>query len=165
MNHCPNCNHHNRVGVLICEFCGVSIFDSVFKKTRQIYQHELSYQTAPLATGVLVQEACVMLRISGAPTPIQLQPDRPMILGRINAQNPRRPDVDLTAYRAFEMGVSCRHATLHQQDGELVIADLGSTNGTCINGSKLVPHQSYPLRDGDELRLGNLFMRVYIGES
>lgn len=163
MNICPNCSHQNRVGVLVCEYCGVSIFDSVFRQTRRIHQQELSYQTAPLATGVLVQEACVMLRISGASTPIQLNPERPMILGRVNNQNPRRPDVDLTVYRAFEMGVSCRHATMHQRDGELIISDLGSTNGTCINGQKLVPHQPYALRDGDEIRLGNLFMRVYIG--
>ncbi|HLV35450.1 MAG TPA: FHA domain-containing protein [Spirillospora sp.] len=163
MNICPNCSHHNRVGVLICEKCGVNIFDDIFLRTREMSYAELTHQSAPLPAHHLVEDSPVFIRISGAQTPIRFDPDQPMILGRTNNQNPRRPDIDLTAYRAFEMGVSCRHATIQRHEGELAIADLGSTNGTYVNGRRLAPHEPYPLRDGDEVRLGNLLLRVYMG--
>ncbi len=34
------------------------------------------------------------------------------------------------------------------------IEDLGSTNGTCLGNTPLVPGQRYPLHDGDVIRLG-----------
>jgi pSer/pThr/pTyr-binding forkhead associated (FHA) protein len=40
------------------------------------------------------------------------------------------------------------------QGGELFIRDLGSTNGTRLNGALLSPEQPVRLRDGDELELG-----------
>ncbi|MBZ0299112.1 MAG: FHA domain-containing protein [Anaerolineae bacterium] len=165
MNVCPNCSYNNRVGELVCANCGASIFDDVFRHTREMSLAEIAVQTAPLATRYLVQDATVIIRVSGAQTPISFEPDQPMILGRINNQNPRRPDIDLTAYHAFEKGVSCRHASIQRQEDELIIADMGSTNGTCINGQRLIPHEPYPVRDGDEIRLGNLFMRVYVGSQ
>jgi pSer/pThr/pTyr-binding forkhead associated (FHA) protein len=141
--------------------CGVSIFDHLFGSTRRVAEPEPDYRTAPLETRYLVDDASVIIRVDDAPTPIRFSPDQPMILGRINNQNPRKPDIDLTAYRAFERGVSCRHASIQRQDNRLMIADLGSTNGTCVNGKRLAPHEACPLNDGDELRLGNLFMRVF----
>jgi pSer/pThr/pTyr-binding forkhead associated (FHA) protein len=42
----------------------------------------------------------------------------------------------------------------------LKVIDLCSTNGTYLNGQRLLPQQSRILRDGDELRLGNLAMQV-----
>src|ERR1700739_1481341 len=49
--------------------------------------------------------------------------------------------------------VSRRHARLHRGLDGVWLEDLGSTNGTYINGDRLtVP---YRLRDGDEVKLGN----------
>ena len=43
----------------------------------------------------------------------------------------------------------------------LKVIDLGSANATFINGQKLIAHQARILRDGDELRLGHLVIRVH----
>jgi pSer/pThr/pTyr-binding forkhead associated (FHA) protein len=39
--------------------------------------------------------------------------------------------------------------------------DLGSYNGTYVNGVKLSADQPYPLESSDEIRLGRLIVRVY----
>lgn len=48
--------------------------------------------------------------------------------------------------------VSGAHAVISQRDGDYVLMDLGSANGTLINGAKLAGE--YPLNHGDEIRLG-----------
>jgi pSer/pThr/pTyr-binding forkhead associated (FHA) protein len=47
----------------------------------------------------------------------------------------------------------------------VALEDLGSTNGTFINSSRLSPNQPEDLHNGDEIRLGNLFARVYFSGS
>ena len=49
--------------------------------------------------------------------------------------------------------VSRRHAAIRDQGGSLAIEDLGSTNGTFVNGVKIVAITA--LKHGDEVRLGN----------
>ncbi len=60
--------------------------------------------------------------------------------------------VDLSA----DALVSQRHAWLGYRDGKWYIADMGSSNGTLLNGK---PVKTHWLRDGDELRLGNTRLR------
>ncbi len=58
-------------------------------------------------------------------------------------------------------GVSRCHARLHIIDNRLCITDLGSTNGTRINGVELSPmNQDYPLTDGAIISLGNIDLCV-----
>ncbi len=53
--------------------------------------------------------------------------------------------------RLRDDGVSRRHAKLLVRDGEIVVEDLGSANGTIVNGA-LVTRRA--LADGDKIRLG-----------
>ena len=48
--------------------------------------------------------------------------------------------------------VSNRHAVIAQKDGVWTVRDLGSINGTYLNGTRISEEQ--PLNDGDRLRLG-----------
>ena len=51
--------------------------------------------------------------------------------------------------------VSRQHASVRvDPDGLVWITDLGSTNGTTLNGQRLSPHQPVGLRDGDRLAFG-----------
>ena len=56
--------------------------------------------------------------------------------------------------------VSRMHARVYAHGGALHVEDLGSTNGTFVNGRRLVEAQGVRLRDGDELVLGALTLRV-----
>lgn len=69
-------------------------------------------------------------------------------------------DFDLTPYDAYHYGVSRRHALMSLVEGYLYIEDLGSTNGTRINGYQLTSKQRYRLRDGDEVEFARLRMTV-----
>jgi hypothetical protein len=59
-------------------------------------------------------------------------------------------------------GVSKRHARIcRKPDGTLELLDLGSTNGTRLNGASVDANVPYPVRDGDEIVLG-AFTRLKI---
>lgn len=59
--------------------------------------------------------------------------------------------------------VSRQHARISRRGELRVIEDLGSTNGTFINGMRLVgPHT---LADGDEISLGDAVSLTYYGEG
>jgi hypothetical protein len=74
-------------------------------------------------------------------------------------------DFDLTPYDAYHYGVSRHHAIMSLLDGYLYIEDLGSTNGTRINGFQLTSKQKYRLRDGDEIEFARLRMTIKIEQS
>ena len=61
-----------------------------------------------------------------------------------------------------EASVSRRHAGLRSEGGRLYIEDLGSTNGTFVNGQKLDQGHRRELRDGDSLKLGKVKGSVQI---
>ncbi|MBS5842470.1 MAG: FHA domain-containing protein [Clostridiales bacterium] len=50
--------------------------------------------------------------------------------------------------------VSRKHATLYKQDDKWYIKDLKSTNGTFVNGAKIMPDQPLSLKNGSEISLG-----------
>lgn len=41
-------------------------------------------------------------------------------------------------------------------DGEMTVRDLNSTNGTWLNGERLAPNESRPIRQGDHIRMGRM---------
>jgi pSer/pThr/pTyr-binding forkhead associated (FHA) protein len=83
-------------------------------------------------------------------------------IGRWDAEGGVFPDVDLDADDP-EAKVSRRHARISRRDGQYAIEDLGSTNGTFVNrGRRLVPGNSQPLQDGDEIIVGKTFLRFRV---
>jgi pSer/pThr/pTyr-binding forkhead associated (FHA) protein len=54
--------------------------------------------------------------------------------------------------------VSATHARFTLQGPALVLEDLGSTNGTLVNGHPI--NQPVTLRDGDDVQIGVAIMRV-----
>jgi pSer/pThr/pTyr-binding forkhead associated (FHA) protein len=100
----------------------------------------------------------LLLQVGGEnTTTIGLQVRDRTIVGRIDeGESDSDTDVDLNPYGGFQNGVSRKHAIITHENGALYVEDLGSTNGTRINGFELIPHKKYRLRDGDELEFGRL---------
>lgn len=65
----------------------------------------------------------------------------------------RRPDSTIVLN---DPNVSRNHAEVRPQGTGYVLVDLGSTNGSRVNGSRVGEH---PLVDGDELSFGNTTLR------
>jgi len=60
--------------------------------------------------------------------------------------------------RLMDTSVSRRHAQLRLQDDGLIIEDLGSANGTLVNGRPI--SEPTLIQDGDEVTLGETILRV-----
>ena len=84
----------------------------------------------------------------------------PMVIGRRVPEGNVFPDIDLGPYNAEELGVSRQHLTLMLDGNRIVAVDNGSANGTLLNQDRMVPHESYPIRDGDEITLGLMTVKV-----
>ncbi len=65
----------------------------------------------------------------------------------------RHPDSNLVL---ADPNVSRNHAEIRPQGDRYVVVDLGSTNGTRVNGVRV---DNQPLEDGDEVTFGNTRMR------
>ena len=59
-----------------------------------------------------------------------------------------------------ESTMSRRHAAFGYGELGFFVEDLGSTNGTTVNGRDQTKAQ---LRDGDEIRLGKLRLKIHVG--
>lgn len=82
------------------------------------------------------------------------------ILGRSDVASNYVPDVDLSEFDAKKRGISRRHAVLLNYNNVVHVMDLGSMNGTFINGTRLIPFEPHALRVGDRLGLADLNMIV-----
>lgn len=84
-----------------------------------------------------------------------------VVLGRKRDETIEEEFIDLSGYQAYSLGVSRQHARIDYGSGAYTVEDLGSSNGTWLNGNRLEPNRTYTLRRGDHLQLGELMMFVY----
>jgi predicted component of type VI protein secretion system len=71
----------------------------------------------------------------------------------------RHPQCDA---RLDSIRVSRRHCCMTQDNGEVIVRDLGSTNGIRINGQRV---EMGRLRPGDELSIAHLRYRLEVAEG
>ena len=106
-------------------------------------------------------ELTLKVEIRGASTPLLLTiTGDDTVLGRRDPSSQVTPELDLTPYGGYQMGISRRHAILRLKDKHLEVIDLGSRNGSYLNGNRLVAHQEKQVSNGSELRLGKIVMRL-----
>ena len=79
-------------------------------------------------------------------TAFRLEGEKPQVLGR-------HADIKLEDTR-----ISRRHAEIAPQNGSWLIRDLGSSNGTWVNGQRVVT--ICELEEGDRLQIGRLTLVV-----
>jgi pSer/pThr/pTyr-binding forkhead associated (FHA) protein len=170
---CSNCKHNEIEGALFCSECGSQLIDQTRDATQSFPKASLETElnqelttgrsnniTFTAAKGVQVMmlnflDSGKMLTLSGKPE---------YTLGRVSEGQPILPDLDLAPYDAFALGVSRIHAALRIINGRLLVVDLGSVNGTRINGQKLVSKVEYPVSKGDIIALGKLRIQVTLNK-
>jgi hypothetical protein len=163
MKICPNCQTHNREGVLFCEDCGQPLKDTPSMATREFKRSDAPPQLKPETWGTarISDKSQIVIHVRDVAEPVIMSSSPRMVMGRLDLVNGNKPDLDLTPFGAQEKGVSRVHAALQRSDETLSLIDLGSVNGTHLNGQLLAPNQPRILRDGDEIRLGKLILNIY----
>jgi serine/threonine protein kinase len=76
-----------------------------------------------------------------------------VILGRNSVARNIQNDIDLSELDVKRI-VSRRHAMIRRQNHEFSLYDLGSHNGTFLNGKRIEPDKPYPLSAGDTIVFG-----------
>ncbi len=75
-------------------------------------------------------------------------------------------DENLCSVVIPDAGISRRHALITLEDGNLYIADAGSTNGVTVNDTLLSGNMQHaPFGDGDTLALGETILRAELLQS
>lgn len=166
---CPNCQHQELPGELYCSECGAQLFlsdpfgtQSIKKTPSDYFNIQISFDPASLALDDVEDEDVtrITLRVVDENELIHVTGKTEFTVGRIAEGQPILPDVDLTPYQAYTLGVSRLHATFKLNEQRVMIMDLGSSNGTRVNGQKIVPHVDYPINLGDIIALGKLKLQV-----
>lgn len=88
---------------------------------------------------------------------IELSAQKPELrIGLKDVANNLIPDIDLSQHNGSAMGVSRTHASISFMNGQWMIKDLNSVNGTSVNSQRLQPHQPFPLTDLARIEFGRL---------
>jgi len=165
---CPNCQHKEMSGAIYCSKCGAQLIE-VSVATHKIHTAETPKearreaakpQTPPPPPGQ--RQAWISLNMIESGQILPLADRTEFTLGRSAEGQPIVPDVDLSPYNAYANGVSRLHAVLKLIMDQIVIMDLGSSNGTYLNGSRIPSYIETPVAHGDIIYLGKLKMQVLV---
>jgi serine/threonine protein kinase len=81
------------------------------------------------------------------------------LIGRQGGEQPVQLDLDFYDPDGY---VSRDHVKINAHNRRYMITDLGSANGTFVNGEPLTPNQGRPLHDNDRIRLGRIVLQFRI---
>lgn len=162
---CPNCQHENVTGALFCSECGAQLDGVETLTTQAITQDQISEELnkkqrpEPPSSPI---NSWISLHLMDSGKILPLASRNEFTLGRLSEGQPIMPDIDLTPYQAYASGVSRLHVVIKRETNRVIIMDLGSSNGTYLNGRRLSPHVEESLNHGDVVALGKLKIQVLL---
>ncbi len=110
--------------------------------------------------------ACEVDAKSSTPSPlyfIMISGGIPGAMLQLSASGTRIGRAVDNALQLPENSISRYHAFLGQDDeGQVRLTDLGSTNGTYLNGRRLPPKTPAPVRDGDRVQFGSSIVVKFV---
>lgn len=170
-NPCPSCGADNRPGALVCENCGTMLAQGDGIETRALDKSATTVTEVVESTPASPEQAQqrdpfpagtpLYLKLRGVDQPLEFNLDGgPITVGRRDTSSGHVPEVDLYDFAGYFLGVSRQHAVLQRTDELLMLQDLGSHNGTFINGKRLASYEIHPVNAGDSIQLGNLHFQV-----
>jgi pSer/pThr/pTyr-binding forkhead associated (FHA) protein len=166
MIQCPRCEALYHLNTFYCDECGAFLGED--SRRTEIFPPSPvnasvegydELQTVERNTDASSRSA-ITLVIGQEGHRVSVSLNKEIILGRLDPVHNNYPDVDLFEYGGLAQGVSRRHARIACQQDEVVVEDLGSVNGSSVNGEQLRPYLSYALKNGDVLQLGKVGIKV-----
>ena len=165
MINCPNCRHEELNGTVYCSNCGAQLIDAhlsthkIQTAERNIVERENQLVSPPKSAQ---SQSKITLSLVDTGQILPLADRSEFTLGRSAEGQPIIPDVDLSPFEAYANGVSRLHSAIKIIDTNVVIVDLGSSNGTYVNGARLSPYAETPVSHGDLIYLGKLKFQILI---
>ena len=100
---------------------------------------------------------CLLTGETGEGRPVSVKMPGSLLAGDgvVVGRSPRR-----STFLVDDETMSREHARFFAEDDSLCIEDLDTTNGTQVNGRRVQPRTSTPLREGDVVELGAVRMQV-----
>ncbi len=163
---CSTCKHANMAGAMFCAECGAQLVGKDSLITQTITTD--NFKRANLnASGDAYQPfdgsdawGSIHLLDTGQVLPLSSRSE--FTMGRISEGQPIMPDIDLSPYQAYAAGVSRLHAIIKRDGERLIFMDLGSANGTYVNGKRLTPNVEQLIHHGDIVALGKMKLQVLV---
>lgn len=160
---CPSCKAKNRVDEVFCYACGLML--SPEQETVQKTRKFRSATSDIVKNDYFGEDSVLILDIRDMKQRLEIRPQLKrgeVTVGRSQSNSNMRPDLDLTLAGGEKLGVSRLHLTItwDEKTKKLSVYDMGSSNGSYLNGEQLVPSKPRLLRSGDELRLARMVMKV-----
>jgi len=163
---CSNCQYENVPGTLFCVECGTQLEGVESLTTQSITQdqitNDLDNQNATMETPSSPVNSWISLHLMDSGKILPLASRTEFTMGRLSEGQPIMPDIDLTPYQAYASGVSRLHAVVKREASRTFVMDLGSSNGTYVNGRRINPHTEEELKHGDVVALGKLKIQVLL---
>lgn len=166
---CSNCKHANLAGAMFCTECGSQLVGRDALTTQTITTDKFN-RVKKTATGEISMsfdggESWGSLHLLDTGQVLPLSTRNEFTMGRISEGQPIMPDIDLSPYQAYAAGVSRLHAVIKREGSRIIFMDLGSANGTYINGKRLPPNVEQVLNHGDVVALGKLKMQILVKDN
>ena len=160
---CPQCKKQNRKGEVFCYACGSFLERGL---TQHDTRHIADSEDGISQENFFGEDYAMVLELQPSGPSHKIRParyDHEIVIGRRTSNSAIQPDIDLSRYDAANKGVSRLHLAINYspKDNILQVYDMGSTNGSFVNGERLHPREVRILRHGDEMRLGELAIRAY----
>ncbi len=162
---CKNCLYKNPPGAIFCAECGAQLTAGEIA-TQSIRTDKVNPSTArgapvPIPKPI-TDNAWGSLHLMDNGQILPLADRNEYTLGRLSEGQPVVPDLDLSPHQAYAAGVSRIHAILKRDGKRVTIMDLGSSNGTYVNGKRLTPSTERLLNHGDVVALGKFKFQVLL---
>ncbi len=162
---CVNCKHSNMAGAMFCAECGAQLVGKDTLTTQNISTQQFEQPNEQVPGDDMYQpfdgsDAWGSLHLLDTGQVLPLSNRNEFTMGRVSEGQPIMPDIDLSPYQAYAAGVSRLHAVIKRDGTRVIFIDLGSANGTYINGKRLVPNVEQVLSHGDVVALGKLKLQV-----
>jgi hypothetical protein len=162
---CQNCKSQEPDGTIFCSECGTNLQDLNPIQTQKFANNnDDSLDVEPLYVNKVPGQGdtWISLHLLDSGHILSFSERSEFTLGRLSENQPIEPDVDLAPYKAYDNGVSRLHAVIKNRESDIILIDLGSSNGTYINGIRILPNVEHPLRHGDIVALGKLKMQIVL---
>lgn len=161
---CSNCKYSNMTGALFCAECGTQLIGREELATQIITDNDIKMESKQSKEDKYqsfnVNEAWGSLHLVDTGQVLPLSIKNEFTLGRVSEGQPIMPDIDFSPYQAYASGVSRLHSVLKRTGDRVIYMDLGSANGSYINGARLAPNVEHPLQHGDVIALGKLRIQI-----